>query len=161
MAMVRVGRYPANAVSNASLAVLLSPLAKAKATGVITWAVKKPNCHEGQVGVTTVVENCMSGRLRIYFVTPRPDRIHLQYLVNGVPIRRLDVNDAHRRTDQTHKHTYQPPDGESFYIPDDIPEVPRGPTVAPGIYRRVFDAFARECHILLADGYWVEPEMGR
>lgn len=58
----------------------------------------------------------------------------------------------------THKHTYQPATGaEGFYVPKDIPHVPLGPTVARGVYRTVFAAFAAECHIALQDGYWTDP----
>lgn len=59
---------------------------------------------------------------------------------------------------QVAEHTHVPATGrEDVYIPEDIPEVPMGPTVAPGTYRRVFEAFAAECHIELPDGYWTEP----
>jgi hypothetical protein len=98
--------------------------------------------------------------LRIYVATPRPDRIHIQYLVNRVPVRRLDVNDHHRGLppNTTHKHTYVPQSGaESAYVPDDIPPVPLGPTVAAGTYRHIFEAFASECFIELPQGYWTEP----
>jgi hypothetical protein len=64
----------------------------------------------------------------------------------------------HRKTDETHKHTYVPATGEEgFYIPDDIPAVTPGPTVSPSVYRQVFEAFAAECHISLTPGYWTEP----
>lgn len=111
------------------------------------------------MAVRTEVIDCSSGLLRIYLLRPRPDRIHVQYLVNGVPIRRLDVNDAHKQwRDKTHKHTYIPALGaEDAYLPDDIPEVPLGPTVAPGTYRAVFEAFAAECFVELPDNYWTEP----
>lgn len=145
-------------VTSTELAALLSPLAKATAVGQLAWRLKKPRCREGIVEVCTQVADCSMGKLRIYFVEPRPDRVHLQYLVGGSWDRRLDVNDQHRGVERTHKHTHVPATGrEDVYIPEDIPEVPMGPTVAPGTYRRVFEAFAAECHIELPDGYWTEP----
>lgn len=147
-----------SALTSTDLAALLSPLAKATAVGQLEWRLKKPLCHEGVIEVRTVIADCPLGTLRIYFVEPRPDRVHLQYLVNGSWVRRLDVNDEHRGVENTHKHTHIPATGrEGVYTPDDIPEVPVGPTVAPGTYRRVFEAFAAECHIELPDGYWTEP----
>ncbi|MGW4520112.1 hypothetical protein [Amycolatopsis sp. NPDC004378] len=115
---------------------------------------------QGLLHVRTEVEDCSDGLLRAYFVTARPDRFHVQYLVNRVPVRRLDVNADHRGLppDTTHKHTYVPQNGsESTYVPNDIPSVPLGPTVAAGTYRRVFEAFASECFIELPEGYWTEP----
>jgi hypothetical protein len=120
----------------------------------------KPNTVQGLIQVRTQVEDCPDGTLRAYVVTPRPDRFHVQYLVNRVPVRRLDVNDNHRGLppDATHKHAYVPQTGaESTYVPDDIPPVPLGPTVAEGTYRRLFEAFASECFIELPEGYWTEP----
>jgi len=120
----------------------------------------KPTTQQGVLKVATSVADCAGGLLRIYFASARPDRLHVQYMMNGVSIRRLDVNDDHRGLPlgTTHKHTYLPATGaESFYVPDDIPHVPLGPTVVEGTYRQVFEAFASECFIELPPGYWTEP----
>ncbi|WP_157577072.1 hypothetical protein [Saccharomonospora iraqiensis] len=94
----------------------------------------------------------------IYWVDPRPDRIHVSYVVDNVPVRRLDVNDSHKDwIDVTHKHRYLPNGTSDAYLPDDIPRVPLGPTVPPGTYRAVFEAFAAECCVALPEGYWTDP----
>lgn len=157
-----MAKYAVNAVNATDLAALLSPLANATAIAELEWSTKKPRCHVGRITVHTKITGCRVGQLQLYFVEQRPDRMHAQYLFNNIPVRRLDVNDRHRTTDETHKHTYIPRSGsdDDVYVPDDIPAVPLGPTVAPGTYRRVFEAFAAECFIALPDGYWTEP-LGR
>lgn len=153
-------KYAAEAISTTAIQALLSDLGRAEAVGQLVWSRLKPHAFQGVVEVRTAVADCESGMLRMHFVTPRPDRIHIQYLINRVPVRRLDTNESHRDLppDATHKHTYSPATGgESAYVPDDIPEVPLGPTVAPGTYRAVFEAFASECFIELPAGYWTEP----
>jgi hypothetical protein len=154
-----VGTYTANLVTAEALAALLSGSAKSRAVGQVKWARKKPQIHEGKLEVRTAVADCPVGYLRIYYVEPRPSEVGLQFVVNHAPVRRLDVNGSHKDwINTTHKHTYVPATGrEGAYIPDDIPEVPLLPTVAPGTHRAVFEAFAQECWIVLPDGYWVEP----
>lgn len=154
-----MARQVSNAVSASVLEVLLSQLAQARTVGTVVWSKPRPVQYMGKLDVTTALEQCPSGELRIHWVTPRPDRIHIQYLVNNAAIRRLDVNDNHKKLqDTTHKHRYVPGTGrEDAYVPEDIPEVPLSPTVALDTYRRVFEAFARECCIELVDGYWTQP----
>ncbi|CAM2996825.1 hypothetical protein SAXI111661_12945 [Saccharomonospora xinjiangensis] len=153
-----MGRYVPDALTTQTIEVLLSDLARATAVGEMSWSVKKPRTHEGQIEVRTALEDCPVGRLRIYWVDPRPDRIHVAYLVNHVPVRRLDVNDSHKDwVNTTHKHRYLPTGAEDAYIPDDIPHVALVPTVPPGTYQAVFEAFAAECRVTLPEGYWTEP----
>jgi hypothetical protein len=154
-----LGHYTPNLVTDQALSALLSEAAQAQTEGVITWTARKPHIREGKIVVRTALSDCPLGHLRVYYVDPRPSEISCQYLVNGAPVRRLDVNGSHRDVvNVTHKHTYVPALGtESFYYPSDIPVVPLGPTVAPGTCRAVFEAFAAECFILLNDGYWEEP----
>jgi hypothetical protein len=155
-----LAKHTANVIDTKTVDSLLSTLAQARAFGQLAWDRQKPNTLQGRIEVATAVADCSTGALRIYVATPRPDRIHVQYLINGVALRRLDVNDDHRGLPPgtTHKHKYVPQSGqESFYVPKDIPAVPLGPTVAAGTYRKVFEAFAFECFIELPDGYWTEP----
>ena len=154
-----MGTYPPNLVTDQALSALLSVAAEARTEGVITWTKRKPHIYEGKIAVRTALSDCALGLLRVYFVDPRPSEISCQYLINGAPVRRVDVNGSHRDViNKTHKHTYIPALGtESFYFPNDIPAVPLGPTVAPGTCRAVFEAFAAECFVLLDDGYWEEP----
>ncbi|KDN23230.1 hypothetical protein DV20_05800 [Amycolatopsis rifamycinica] len=155
-----MGGYAVGALSPTAISTLLSKLGRARAQGQLSWSSLKPHTQQGLIHVRTAVEDCPDGMLRAYFVLARPDRFHVQYLVNRVPVRRLDVNDNHKGLppDTTHKHTYVPQTGaEGAYVPDDIPPVPLGPTVAAGTYRRVFEAFASECFIELPEGYWTEP----
>lgn len=155
-----LARYAGSAVSDQAVSALLSTLSQARAHGQLTWSREKAATNTGTIVVQTAVADCAEGMLRIYFVDPRPDRIHVQYLINKVPVRRLDVNDSHRGMppNTTHKHRYIPATGgEDAYIPTDIPPVPSGPTVAVGTYRQVFEAFASECFVSLPAGYWTEP----
>lgn len=91
-----LGRYTVNAVTATTVEALLSTVAQATAVGSLSWESKKPVTWMGRIEVTTALNDCPVGMLRIAYVTPRPDRIHVQYLVNGVPVRRLDVNDSHK-----------------------------------------------------------------
>ncbi|OXM70723.1 hypothetical protein CF166_20505 [Amycolatopsis sp. KNN50.9b] len=137
---------------------MLSHLAEATAVGALTWDSKRSFLHTGQIQVQTRVQGCELGKLQVVVNDLAPSEPRCQYLVNDVPIRRLDVNDVHRPWPRrTHKHRYVPETGkDDAYIPDDIPDVPFGPTVAPGTYRRVFEAFAAECWVTLPEGYWTE-----
>lgn len=155
-----MAKQAVGAVSIDAINILLSSVGHAEAQGQLSWTSLRPLTHQGLINVHTDVADCANGTLRIYFVTPRPDRVHVQYLINNVAVRRLDVNDSHRGlpADTTHKHAYTPSDGtESTYVPSDIPDVPLGTTVVPGTYRMVFEAFASECFISLPEGYWTEP----
>lgn len=155
-----MAQHQAGALSFAALGALLSRAAQASAVGRLRWSLRKPRCHQGVLTVQTKVSGLGDGLLRIYFVELAPSEPSLQYLVGGVSVRRLDVNGDHRAwVNQTHKHTYEPNTGrEDAYLPCDIPDVPLGPTVAPGTYQRVFEAFASECHVSLPGGYWTEPQ---
>jgi hypothetical protein len=92
-----------------------------------------------------------------------PSEPKLQYLVgagrSGFSARRLCVNTPHRPIDGTHKHLAEPGRGdEAAYQPDDIPDVPLQPRVAPGTYRAILEAFASECFVELGqDFFWSEP----
>lgn len=159
-----VARHKVGIVGQPEMRVLLSPSARARATGKLGWRLIKPKCHEGSIQVQTDVQSCEYGSLRIYFVDPAPSEFSLQYFTGiqnsrRVPVRRLDVNGDHNDwINQTHKHRFNPDTGhEAAYIPTDIPEVPHGPTVPIGVYRRVFEAFASECHVTLPDNFWSEP----
>lgn len=92
-----MGSYKTNLVTDQTLDSLLSGAAWATTTGQLLWRVQKPRVHEGKIKVLTRLSDCAVGELRIYYVDPRPSEIHCQYLVNGAPIRRLDVNGSHRK----------------------------------------------------------------
>lgn len=152
-------RYRPNAVVGSTMRLLLSEHARAEAVGLLEWSLKQPGIHQGIIEVRTVIEDCPVGRLRLQVSEQAPSEPAVQYLMNGVPVRRLDVNGTHRDwAFTTHKHRYRPTGHEDAYIPDDIPAVPIGPTVAPGTHRAVFEAFAEECFISLPDGYWTDAE---
>lgn len=152
----RLGQHRAGAVTAQALEVLLSQLASATAIGEMAWSSIRPYLHQGQITVRTSVDGCELGRLRLLVNDLAPSEPGCQYLVNDVPVRRLDVNGFHRPWPRrTHKHRYVPATGrEDAYLPDDIPDVPFEPIVAPGTYRRVFEAFAAECWVALPEGYW-------
>ena len=82
-------------------------------------------------------------------------------------IRRLDMRGRHRNPDgelwlaTSHKHRWSSVDNNDWaYTPDDIPHEMPGSVVSVDNYREVFEAFAAECNIGLADGYeWSDPPM--
>jgi hypothetical protein len=159
-----MGIHRADVFTKGDLRTLLSPLGRARATGTISWSLKRPRCLIGVLPVRTEFDGQTSSALQLYVKQPAPSTPELQYMVRGVPVRRCDVNGNHRGAPKftTHKHTYEPATGaEGWYLPDDIPPVPLGPTVAHGTYRAVFDAFAAECFVDLGEGYWTEPPPAR
>lgn len=100
---------------------------------------------------------------------------NLEYLLSGLA-RTVTVGGIvwrrHRRLETAHeglvqvdaavKHRASPGGGdEAVYEPDDIPEVPLQPRVAPGTYRAILEAFAAECKVVIgADFAWTEPGDG-
>lgn len=154
-----MGAHRSGVFTAQDLAALLSPGGQAVGVDQVVWSFKKPRCFIGVLRVQTGFDGAPASALQIYIKQPAPSEFELQYMVRGVPVRRCDVNGNHREVQHTtHKHTYQPVTGaEGFYVPMDIPRVPLGPTVARGVYRTMFTAFAAECHIALQDGYWTDP----
>jgi hypothetical protein len=145
------------------LGALLSPLAEAVTVGSIAWVAQKGVIKEGTVIVRTVLPALSTCRLRMVVNNLMPAEPKLQYLVatgrDGFAARRLCVNTPHRPIDGTHKHRAEVGGApESFYEPDDIPQVPLQPRVAPGTYRAILEAFASECFIEVGSDFaWVEP----
>jgi len=162
MAQQRAGMLTRQAVSE-----VLSPAACAVGQGRLHWSVVKPRCFLGLLVVKTEVVGCEVSELRIYLREKVASEPRLQYMVgsdrqNRVAIRRLDVNDDHRKwVNTTHKHALDASSGlEEAYLPSDIPHVPLGATVAPGTYQRLFEAFAAECFVTLPPDYWTDPQGG-
>lgn len=142
-----------------NLGFLLSGHAGAVTVGGIMWERDRIP----RIGTVTVATSLAPCRLRMVINVLAPSEPRLQYLVlagrNGFAARRLCVNVPHRPFPGTHKHRARPGGGdESTYRPDDIPEVPLQPRVAPGTYRAVLEAFAAECAITLGPDFdWTEP----
>jgi hypothetical protein len=162
MAQQRAGMLTRQAVT-----AVLSPAACAVGQGRLHWSVVKPRCFLGLLVVKTEVVGCEISELRIYLREKVASEPRLQYIVGSsgqgrVAIRRLDVNDDHRKwVNTTHKHALDVSSGlEEAYLPSDIPHVPLGATVAPGTYQRLFEAFAAECFVALPPGYWTDPQGG-
>ena len=157
-----MSQHKAEVFTLQDLNALLSPVSGARSVGRISWTLKKPRCLIGVLAVRTSFDGPVASALQMYIKQPSPSTPELQYMVRGVPVRRCDVNGNHRKVKfTTHKHTYESTTGaEGFYVPDDIPHVPYGATVAQGLYRAVFAAFAAECYVVLESGYWSEPPAG-
>lgn len=147
----------------ANLGTLLSPLAQAVTVGGITWRYARGVISEGTVPVRTVLSALNPCRLRMTVNPLSPSEPKLQYLVStgpqGFSARRLCVNTPHRPFSGTHKHRMEPSLGdEAAYEPNDIPDVPLAPRVAPGTYRAILEAFAAECFVEIGPDFaWVEP----
>ncbi|MGW4559925.1 hypothetical protein ACWEOV_40885 [Streptomyces sp. NPDC004365] len=118
---------------------------------------------EGTIEVRTALPELETGKLRMTVRRLAPSQPRLQYLIGNAAVRRLCVNEQHRPYEGTHKHMINlRGTDEDAYEPDDIPEVPLAPRVAPGTYRAILEAFVAECAITLGEDFvWVEPERGR
>lgn len=147
----------------ANLGSLLSPLAQARTVGGIKWQQKPGPIKEGLVQVRVALSVLMPCVLRMTVNQLAPSEPFLQYLIGAgrerFSARRLCVNQEHRPIEGTHKHRTEPALGdETAYKPDDIPEVPHAPRVAPGAYRAIFEAFAAECYVEIGTDFdWDEP----
>lgn len=162
-----MGQQRAGTLTNQAVRTVLSPAACAVGQGRLAWSIDKPRCFKGLLAVHTTVVGCETAELRIYLREKAASEPRLQYLIGShrqtrVAIRRLDVNDDHHKwVNTTHKHSLDVSSGlEEAYIPSDIPNVPLGPTVAPGTYQRLFEAFAAECFVTLPPDYWTDPQGG-
>ncbi len=148
----------------ANLGALLSPLAQAVTNGGVVWVQGQGSpTREATIQVRTALPALEPCRLRMVVNLLAPSEPKLQYLVgagrSGFSARRLCVNVPHRPIDSTHKHLAEPGRGdETAYQPDDIPDVPLQPRVAPGTYRAILEAFAGECFVELGQDFrWSEP----
>jgi len=163
MAGLLVSRQASDLLTAANLGALLSPLAQAVTSGGVTWATLRGSATEGIIKVGTKIPIMPSCRIRLVINSLSPSEPRLQYLVGlgqaGFSARRLCVNVPHRPFAGTHKHRAEPGGGdEGAYQPDDIPEVPLQPRVAPGTYRAILEAFAAECFVGFGpDFVWSEP----
>ncbi|WP_157180414.1 hypothetical protein [Protofrankia coriariae] len=158
-----MSRQSSQLLTTAALSTLLSPVAEAVTVGGIIWVPIRATGKEGTVRVRTTLSTLAPCRLRIVINTLVPSEPRMQYLAGAgretFSARRLCLNIPHRPFDGTHKHRTEPRSAdESAYEPDDIPEVPLAPRVAPGACRAVLEAFARECFIEIGpDFVWTEP----
>lgn len=154
-----MGYQLAGAISAPILTAVLDGPVASRSDGLITWKPSKPNVAVGTLEVEVQVGGCSDALLGITLLRARPDRIRMQYFMNGVSVFRLDVNDKHNGWDiNTHTHRYVPGDGSWITRPlDDFVHVPFGPTVPRGIEKECFEAFADLVNVQLTDPYWVEP----
>jgi hypothetical protein len=144
------------------MGTLLSPAAESVTVGGIVWT-RRSVVAEGNVRVRTALAVLTPCRLRLTVNTLAPSEPKLQYLVSegrdGFAARRLCVNTEHLPHPGTHKHFPRPGGGEEgSYEPDDIPDLPLQPRVAPGAYRAILEAFEAECFVAIGQDFiWVEP----
>jgi hypothetical protein len=106
--------------------------------------------------------------LDMHISTRVPWKYSVQLRWGNEPVRRLDVRGTHRNPlrsqhwrNETHKHRWT--DAHKMNVahsPTDLPDT-TAKTVTPEEYRLVFEAFCKECGIVLAPSYrWVEPVFG-
>ncbi len=153
-----VGIQRSTVLTPTNLGVLLSPLANAVTVGAMHWQAIKPRVKEGRVMVRTDILDLDEGELIMRIRAPAPSEPKLTYLIGGAAARRLCVNGNHPPLPGTHKHRFRISGAdEDAYAPDDIPDVPLAPRVAPGVYRAILEAFASECFITVGDDCWTEP----
>lgn len=124
----------------------------------------------GWVRAVVAVDNShgLPLRLNLQVSTRLPGAYSYSLLNGGQTLRRLDVRGSHanngacgsdeRWVRRTHKHHYTDEHGDRCaYTPTDLPDTPGGlGTVAPGEYRRLFEAFCVECGIEVQTR-WREP----
>jgi hypothetical protein len=134
----------------------------AVAVGEVKWVRQGVRCT-GIVAVKVSVGPLAPCELRMIINRLEPSEPTMTFLVaegrDRFSARRLCVNKPHRPYPGTHKHRPPPGGGEeAAYEPDDIPELPLQPRVAPGAYRAILEAFAAECLISMgSDFVWTEP----
>jgi hypothetical protein len=107
--------------------------------------------------------------LGIQVTKDKPWKPTVYLMLEGVHLRRLDVNGSHtnRTPDRenwqwrTHKHRWSEATADAqAYTPDDIPRVPFVDVTAEH-YRSVLEAFLDEVGIKKGGGYaWADPDLG-
>lgn len=157
-----MGFHDSPLITLPNIEYLLSGVARAVTVGGMGWhSERQGDARVGEVRIETAVSALEPCRLQMYISRFKPSEPALLFLAGpgrrGFPARRLCVNGRHGST-LTHKHRIFPTGWEDTYEPDDIPEVPLQPRVAPGTYRAILEAFAAECKVSLGEDFvWTEP----
>lgn len=151
-----------NALTLHQLGHLLDPSSHSSiAPPTVTWIEEKEKSNAGTSNVVNGIAELGDGTLRIHFNTPRPYLVLLQYLVAGVSVRRVCLNQHHNGlppTARAHMHTYIPATGGNHCAALDTIAVP--PIGAPACeidYREIFLAFAALCSVNTDGLQWTDP----
>ena len=155
--------YPAGAITQPSLRYLLETPRTGHSNGSIQWT-RRGGAYAGRLEVTSSLAECQEVALGTRFSLARPSTIHFQYLMNGVPAYRVDINDRHNGWAVcTHAHRYNPADGSEIPIRLDkstFPHVPIEPAIPFGTTRACFERFAELVNVDLKGTYWTDPHQG-
>lgn len=150
-----------NALTLHQLGHLLDPSSHSSiAPPTVTWIEEKEKSNAGTSNVVNGIAELGDGTLRIHFNTPRPYLVLLQYLVAGVSVRRVCLNQHHNGlppTARAHMHTYIPATGGNHCAALDTIAVP--PIGAPRLRDRLPRDIPRLCGPML--GQHRRPTMDR
>lgn len=154
-----MGQYQSHAITQVEKGFLLSPLSQARTVGSLDWR-RLPVQVRGQVEVETIYPSMVGGAVLMSIPIKRQWQINLVYLTNGVPVRRVDINDKHDGWGiTTHLHEYNPADGSeaASHLPN-FPGPPISPLVEVEDLEAAFRAFAELCHIEVGPSCWNPPD---
>jgi hypothetical protein len=148
-------------------AYLLSPASRLTARVSPNWGDRGVTV-ETKISVENKRGETIWRDMHISTIVPWKYTVQLRW--GNEPVRRLDVRGTHRNPgrgrsqywrNETHKHRWTDAHRMNLaYSPTDLPDT-TAKAVAPGEYRLIFEAFCKECGIVLASSYrWVEPVFG-
>jgi Family of unknown function (DUF6978) len=153
------------AMTEAEAAYLLSPASRLTVRVPPKWGTRSVTVEtkisvENERGETIWLDMHISTRV--------PWKYSVQLRWGNEPVRRLDVRGTHRNPrggkhwrNETHKHRWTDAHRMNLaYSPKDLADT-TAKAVTPEEYRLTFEAFCKECGIVLAPSYrWVEPVFG-
>lgn len=151
-------------MDDALVTAILSPQSKLELRVPVRWEDRGPNLR-ANMGVHNAHSRPLFVGMQITKDKPWKPTAYL--MLNGVQLRRLDVNATHTNpTDrqrwkwQTHKHRWTEIHQDTVaYTPTDIPDVPFSGVTVDHL-RGVFEAFLSECQITQAGTYaWNDPDL--
>ncbi|MCT2020013.1 hypothetical protein [Kocuria marina] len=131
--------------------------------GTIAWNRKGPTVLEGHLPVSIAADGCDAAYLGMTLWSQRPSQIGLRFMMNSVPVLRVDVNGKHDSLPRsTHSHRYNAMTGKDdrIEILDNFVDVPMAPTIPLGTERKCFEVFANMANVQLNGTYWTDPWRG-
>lgn len=158
-----MGAYRAGAIEHGVLEYLLSAPGVTRSNGLLEWTTRG-SAHSGELPLGCAASGCEGARLQVRFSSQRPSTIRFVYLINDVPVRRVDTNDVHNGWSPcTHMHQYVAATGTESVRPleaSEFPVVPNRPQVPERTVQECFEAFARLANVTLEEPYWTDPLEG-
>lgn len=148
----------AHALTVADLHCLLEGPALSPTVGDLHWSLDTRRV--GAVKVIASVRTVSGTRAQLTFPVLRPWLVTFTYLGNNVCLRRVCVNNGHRRQvwGRVHMHTYRPATGEDVTVRLDAFPIPSLHAEAKDVpYREMFAAFAGLSQVDISGLQWNDP----